>query len=188
MEKYNYLRRFISGSENDDPNFNIVFGKVLLTDIILAEKNASIKFPKSLKEFWLKIGHGWFRQSINSSFYLSQYNTNDLFWPKKIADIINDPEHAEGFILHLDHNEEMLENGFFPFFEECDSSYFLWMKPGEDKVYDGSARIIENNFEDFIYKLYHVHPQYYLFNEDELKAKLEEEKKQLEIEKQERGL
>ena len=195
MEKYNYLKEFIDIDAKNpiyDPLYadNWFYKISNINNLDNIEFITKIIFPNSLKEFWNEIGYGRLMRSFFQIKPLRSHTSpiNYFLTPNMIAEIITDPEHAEGFILHLDHNEEMLENGFFPFFEECDSSYFLWMRPGEDKVYDGSARIIENNFEDFIYKLYHVHPQYYLFNEEELKAKLEEEKKQLEIEKQERGL
>jgi hypothetical protein len=43
-------------------------------------------------------------------------------------------------------------------------------------IYDPSEIRIEEHFEDFIYKLYHVHPQYYLFTEEELKEELDKTK------------
>lgn len=190
MEKYNYLKECIYNPETKSygsknlKDFNVGFARVFLNEIVEAEKKANIIFPKALKEFWLKIGHGNFSQSINTSFKSSGYITNELRWPKNIADIITDPENAEGFILYTDNNEEMLEDGYFPFFEEGDSSSFLWMKPEHDRIYDMCGDIVEEHFEDFIYKLYHVHPQYYLFTKEELEERLEEERKQLEIEKQ----
>jgi hypothetical protein len=78
---------------------------------------------------------------------------------KHADDNNHDDEHADHYAD--DSNEEMLEKGYFPFFNAQGREYFLWMKPGSDSVYAPGEEIIEEDFEDFIYNLYHIHPGYY---------------------------
>ncbi len=81
--------------------------------------------------------------------------------PGSISEIIVDPENAGWIYYADDSNQEMLEKGYFPFFDVQQAEYFLWMKPGSDSVYDPCEIEIEEHFEDFIYNLYHIHPGYY---------------------------
>lgn len=62
---------------------------------------------------------------------------------------------------------ELATPGDLPFLEVADSNYFLMMKPQSphpNTVYDREGNLVEKEFRDFIWKLYHKSPGYYSDN------------------------
>ena len=158
MSKYDYLKCYkVKGGEIS--TFHISIYQVTDEDIRKAEKDIDMLFPDALKEFWLESGCGWFNESISG---FRQDSGNYFFDPDQISKaLIYRDEYIEDGIFILDQwNEEMLDKGYFPFFEVQLSEYFF-MKPGDNAVYASGERVIEEDLEDFIYNLYHIHPCYY---------------------------
>ena len=155
MEIYSYLKRYINKVEHQCITEHLWFDRVSMEDIDKAEMLCNIKFPNELVNFWLAIGQGQIEDSKKDGC------ENYILPPTYISNIIVDPENAEWCYYADDSNQEMLEKGYFPFFDIQQSEYFLWMKAGSDSVYDPSEIKIEEHFEDFIYNLCHIHPGYY---------------------------
>ena len=81
--------------------------------------------------------------------------------PTSIADIILLKEESG---LILPDAAEYMDEDEMPFFEVGDLSSFLYMKPFTDNpnAVWGYGEIIEEEFEKFIWRLYHESPTYYL--------------------------
>jgi hypothetical protein len=158
MTKYDYLKQYkVKGGETS--TFHISLYQVTDEDIKNAERNVNISFPGALKEFWLEAGCGWFNESITG---FRQGSGNYFFDPEQISKVLiyRDEYIEDGFVILDDWSDEMLDKGYFPFFEVQPSEYFF-MKLGSDAVYTTGEEIVEEHFEDFIYNLYHIHPGYY---------------------------
>jgi hypothetical protein len=181
MMKYHYLKKYIN-KRPDDGVMNNWFIPIpnYIEEILQAEKKASIIFPTSLKTFWKEVGSGQIIRSYYQKLPQSSecYIRNYIFDPETLGNYKEfDGSVAGDYAILDDYGIEMItEKGYFPFFEIGDSSSFLWMKTGSDSVYNELEKVVEEHFEDFIYKLYHVHPQYYLFTEEELKEELDKTK------------
>ena len=163
MEKYGYLKKYINNNKAKAPRNS--FSIITAQDIKNAENKLGFEFPNHLKEFWLEIGSGVLNKSLNG---LEAFDyANFILPPKQIADIMLLKDDSEFVIPGL---SEYFEEGYIKdddiiFFEIGDMSSFLVMKPNSDKsnaVYDMIGRVIEEDFERFIWRLYHESPDYYL--------------------------
>jgi hypothetical protein len=163
MQKYHYLKEFVDIDEDDELYADNWFYTVKEIDIQKAEKETNMAFPLPLKEFWKEIGYGKIIRAFYQEKKLRKDSNADnyLMSPESVLEIIVDPENADWIYHADDSNEEMLEKGYFPFFDVQQGEYFFWMKAGSDSVYAPREEIIEERFEDFIYNLYHIHPDYY---------------------------
>lgn len=178
MKKYEYLKKFIADKPGGSPNW---FGIITSEEIKEAEIRLGFEFPKSLKEFWLEVGYGFFKVSING--LINKDHVNRLCSPDQIADILLLKEES---LLITDEGVEYLDKEDIPFFELADMASFLVMKPNSDKpdaVYRSNL-LIEEHFERFIWRLYHESPTFYLDIPDpEYEAwRIEEERKKKEEE------
>lgn len=170
--KYDYLKQFL----NQDTSrltfpynwFNNI--NDLQEKINKISRECNLLIPKPLQLFWNEIGTGSLCLSKNGI----EGGDNYFYTPELIFDVLIDPKkQSNGHDLVLyDQDENLIKNGYFPFFGISDHSSFLWMKAGSDSVYNELEEVVEEHIEDFMYKLYHVHPQYYLFTEEELKDEL----------------
>lgn len=163
MSKYDYLKKYINSAPSE-PHRNF-FGQVRAEEIQTVENSLKFQFPMSLKNFWLEIGYGSLTTSNNK---IKTINNNTILYPEQIADIL----------LLGDENPWMLpeyvalmEEGDIPFFEIGDSSDFMFMKrfaDNKEAIYDPMGRIVADNFEQFIWRLYYDSPTFYI---DDLKNK-----------------
>lgn len=176
MTKYDYLKRYIN-KPYESPSCHNYFGRVTAEEIMQVENKVNFKFPESLKEFWLEIGSGAIKQTING--VVDRSCNNYICSPTQIADLMYIMSKEDGY---LDEGElpeltvfmtpeacEYFEEGDLPFFEIGDSSSFLMMKPNSGKpeaIYNILGRIVAENMEQFIWKLYHESPTFYLNIED----------------------
>jgi hypothetical protein len=160
MSNYDYLKKYIIPRwTSQDGN---TFSQVNIVEILDAEKRLNTQFPEELKQFWIEIGTGFFEAtSPEIGMHQNEY-PNRLLPPDEIALILT--EGAESGLI----TEEVLEyidEEELPFFEICDHSSFLYIRPNSDKpnaVYGLGGDIVEDSIETFIWKLYHVSPTYYL--------------------------
>jgi hypothetical protein len=163
MSKYSYLKKYQA------PHDHVIetwrensFITASNTSILAVEKNLNILFPSDLKDFWLEIGGGNLTAPKEVSEDYECYYANNFLFPDEIALILT--EGAESGLI----TEEVLEyidEEELPFFEICDHSSFLYIRPNSDKpnaVYGLGGDIVEDSIETFIWKLYHVSPTYYL--------------------------
>ena len=178
MGKYDYLKEYIyPASLQSDPAINITLSCITKMDkecIATMKERCGWGFPASLIEFWNEIGQGILGgckngfnkldggdneilspQIIRSAILTAQYDDYDKYAEE------TDYDDFHGIIIDSDGEEMILAKGYFPFFCISDSSHLLWMKVGEDGVYDFCERKLEDRLEDFIYNLYHIHPDYY---------------------------
>jgi hypothetical protein len=160
-EKYSYLKKKGTGN---------YFAPVTIQKILEAEKLVGFQFPTSLKEFWLEIGCGFFRVNIRG--ICCEYFNNEIMHPSMVANVIlrkdlsDDYEEAlNSTIILSDVLDDYLEKDDIPFFEIADSSDFLKMKKNSDSVFRASGRLVEPNFEIFIWRMYHKAADYYLPSE-----------------------
>lgn len=162
LKKYQYLEEFIN-SNTSEAHHNW-FGSVSMQEINEAEYRLAFQFPASLKQFWLEVGYGALATSIN---FINTIHNNRIMYPEQIADIMLLKDESEFVIPGIG---EYFEEGYIKdddiiFFEIGDMSSFLVMKPNSDKpnaVYDMIGRVIEEDFERFIWRLYYESPDYYL--------------------------
>ena len=159
MGKYDYLKKYVNIADSK-ANENS-FYTVQPEEILEAEEKLTFNFPKSLKEFWLEIGYGFFRASIPEKNIQHAVWSNRLVHPLDIASIMLEGEDSG---LITSEGIEMLQEGHMPFFEVGDSTSYLVMRPESDTPnavywYD---TLIEDSLETFIWKLYHESPIYYL--------------------------
>ena len=167
-KKYQYLEEYIGPHDHavkvwQENSFLPVISK----DIKEVERKTGIHFPESLKKFWLNIGCGNLTVGKESDKEHEYYHANCILSPEQIADIMLLKDESEFVIPGL---SEYFEEGYIKdddiiFFEIGDMSSFLVMKPNSDKpnaVYDMIGRVIEEDFERFIWRLYHESPDYYL--------------------------
>ena len=166
MGKYNYLHKYIVKKGADLPgNF---FYSLSLEAIRKAESELDFSFSDQLKEFWREVGNGF----LNSDIYgnIEEMITNRLMPPEQILQIAssNDPHAPDNIAISSFYYERSreLEAGYIPFFEIGDSVSFLFMNPkGENPnaVYYFLDKMVASSFEEFIYKLYHESPTFYLY-------------------------
>ncbi|MBS0186329.1 MAG: SMI1/KNR4 family protein [Proteobacteria bacterium] len=178
---YYFLEKYI-----DDPNIDIgstitlwntnSFVKLSKQEIEKAEKYMGCPFPSQLRQFYEEIGYGNLTTPHNPSEDYHFYGANEIFPPIVAAHFY------KGIIEHhtieekkdaLDYNgdyffsRETLEYttpGDLPFFEIGDSSSFLMMKPqssNPNAVYSEFGVLVEEEFSNFIWKLYYKSPSYY---------------------------
>ena len=108
MEKYNYLKEFIDIDAKNpiyDPLYadNWFYKISNINNLDNIEFITKIIFPNSLKEFWNEIGYGRLMRSFFQERPLRSQTSpiNYFLTPNMIAEIITDPENAEGFILYI---------------------------------------------------------------------------------------
>lgn len=157
--KYSYLTKYVENKKDLYPyNF---FQKVGDSEIIKSEGKLGYKFPDSLKQFWKKIGCGFLKCTSSGINKSTSDNDNRVMDPTSIADIILLKEESG---LILPEAPEYMAPDEMPFFEVGNLSSFLYMKPKSDKpnAVWGYGEIIEEDFEKFIWRLYHESPTYYL--------------------------
>lgn len=162
--KYNYLQKYIENKQSKG-SYNY-FQAISTKEIIAEEQRLGFSFPTALKEFWLEIGCGFLQSTPNNVGKATIDHNNRIMDPTSIADIILLKEES-GLILPwmLEYYEEgYLTDEDIPFFE-IQTSDFLFMKLKSSKpsaVYNIIGEIIEEEFERFIWRLYHESPTYYL--------------------------
>lgn len=164
MSKYSYLKKYQAPHDHVIETWrenSFIF--LDINEIEEAENEVSFTFPIELKELWNEIGGGHLTVSYQGADdnYFCDYSNRILF-PRDIAAILT--EGAESGLI----TEEVLEyidEEEIPFFEICDHSSFLYIRPNSDipnAVYGLGGDIVEDSIETFIWKLYHVSPTYYL--------------------------
>ena len=163
MGKYNYLRKYIENSLSYPNNW---FERIRQDEIDNAERELGFELPKALKEFWLEIGCGFLKKSITG---IATTAINRIMDPCSVADMIL-LRHEDCVLPDI---EELFDEGWIDiekgeiiFFEIGDSSSFLVMKPNSikpDGVYDMLGRLMIDSFEEFIWRLYHESPDFYLY-------------------------
>lgn len=85
--------------------------------------------------------------------------SNRLIPPHEVASIILKEEDSP-MLLYL---AEELPEDVIPFFEVGDSSDFIYMKKNDEAIYLFGDQKIADSLEEFIYKLYHESPAYYVW-------------------------
>jgi len=163
ISKYDYLKKYINNKEKSPANRFDILPSNYIND---AEQRLGYKFPNQLKEFWQQVGGG--SLCVSNSAEASGLD-NLIMGPGDIADIILDKKRSQESGLILYYVYDYLEPNDMPFFAIGDSSDFLVMKPKSENpnaVYSLAGTKIEDNFETFIYRLYHESPKYYLYVDD----------------------
>ncbi|MDP3641460.1 MAG: hypothetical protein Q8R43_03410 [Alphaproteobacteria bacterium] len=160
MGKYDCLKKYVNVSNRKaDTNS---FYLINVDEIEESKKRIEVNFSEELKEFWLEIGYGFFR-STSSEVGITQIDySNRLLPPDDIVSILT--EGADSGII-TEQGLKFLKEGEIPIFEIADFTSYLIMKPNSDHpnaVYTTRGQIIEESLEQFIWKLYHVSPTYYL--------------------------
>ena len=158
--KYNYLKKYINTQVPYPSNW---FEEITLDDITKSEQNLGFEFPNQLKEFWQEIGYGALYVSKNGE---NSGLVNRIMPPEEIADIFLRREETESNVLPFVFDD--LKPDDMIFFEIGDSSSFLIMRPKgktPNMVYDLAGGKIDD-FETFIYRLYHESPKYFLYLDD----------------------
>ena len=165
MEKYDYLKKYIGIPRSND---GLPFFPITKTEIEDAENKLGLSFPIALKEFWLSIGCGFCTRTASGQI-VNEY-VNRVMSPDQIASIMLKEEGAPIVPYILDEYEEYFPEGDIPFFEICDSSHFLVMKPNSEYpngvYYDMGGFLVEKELETFIYNLYYWAPDYYIKLDD----------------------
>lgn len=167
--KYGFLKRYVDQKKIE---YKIHFENCLWSlddfeEINDAEARIGFSFPESLKEFWKEVGIGHITTPYNAKEGYECSCKNEFLSPNQIADIVLLKEESE---LILPEVVEYMEDGYVGdgdilFFEIGDMSSFLMMKAKSSKpnaVYNIVGEIIEEDFEKFIWRLYHESPTYYL--------------------------
>lgn len=165
-KKYEYLEKYIT---KNWPKKRVIqlgenaFHETFESEIEEAEKRIQFEFPKALKEFWLEIGCGRMQASEPSVRKTRGHWANEILEPKLVADLILGE--GESGSMEDSSTREDFEDipNIIPFFYLGNFS-FLYMLPDSDAVhylYDPS-KPIEEHFEDFIWKMYHIDPVYFL--------------------------
>lgn len=160
MSKYDYLKKYLN--PRDTKAGENAFYTVTSKQILDAEMMLSISFPKSLTEFWIEIGYGFFGASIPEKEIVQIYYSNRFVHPQDVVSILT--EGVESGLI-TEQGLVFLKEGDIPIFEVEGFTSYLVMKPNSehpDAVYDIDGSIIEDSLETFIWKLYHVSPTYYL--------------------------
>lgn len=168
---YDYLRQFIPGGSDVNDNWFLHLEKKEIED---GEKTLGVSFPSELKSFYEEIGFGMLRSPINPPKGYQFYSNNEVLPPSVAAHFAQaivqhqkKPfEEPIEFDEHWINNDalDLFEPGDLPFFEIGDSNSFMVMKPHSENpnaVWWMGHEKIEDSFEQFIYKLYHIDPAYY---------------------------
>lgn len=162
MKKYKYLEKYICKQKDSNGVRSNSFFSINSEEIIFEEKKIEFDFPMQLKDFWSEIGYGFFHLSKNGK--IQNTYSNRLLPPDEIKEILLSDEDDPNCPVIYEFYENLTE-GDMPFFEIGDSVSFLYMRPKSDKpnaVYDALGNEISPTFEEFIYKLYHVSPTFYI--------------------------
>lgn len=166
MNEYHYLKKYIDTPPTElHRNF---FGQVTQEEINDAEKILGFSLPQSMKKFWLEIGYGALTTDLRKN---KTSNNNRILYPEQISDILSLGSQNNWMLPEY---VELMEEGDIPFFEIGDSSDFLFMKrfaENKEAIYDPMGRIVADNFEQFIWRLYHDSPTFYLDIANEEKQK-----------------
>ena len=158
---FSYLNKFIS----KDGNHN-VFGNLFISlnqDYVhKAEMRLGFVFPSELRDFYLSIGYGYLICKEGQQEECE--HDNRIMGPNSIADIL---------LLGVDsgqlHPDAEFEPWEMPFFEIGDGASFLVMHPKSEHpnaVYNMLGEKITDHFSDFIWRLYHESPSFYLKEEE----------------------
>ncbi len=163
MSKYEYLKKYQAPHDHVIETWHEnSFIQASRDSILAVEENLEVVFPIELKEFWLEIGGGNLTTPANASAEYESYYINNFLFPEEIQQII---VYCATSGLITEEVLEYMEEDEIPFFEICDHSSFLYIRPNSDKpnaVYGLGGDIVEDSIETFIWKLYHVSPTYYL--------------------------
>ncbi len=163
MSKYGYLKKYQA------PHDHVIetwrensFISVNLESIQKVETNLNFQFPQALKEFWIDVGGGNLTTPLDPPTDYDCVYSNTFLFPNEIALILTQGSDSGLIIPEV---LEYMDESEIPFFEICDHSSFLYIRPNSDKpnaVYELGGDIVEDSLETFIWKLYHVSPTYYL--------------------------
>jgi hypothetical protein len=158
---YLFLKNFVDLSGYVKISEQNNFESLTEQDIVLAERCLNLKFPKQLRQFYLEIGCGNLTTPENPPIDYRFMAENEILHPSSIVKIML-LGHDSGLISQdvLD----FLQPGDMPFFHIADSCLFLIMKPLSKKpnaVYNQFGDLIEENFSQFIWRLYFESPCYY---------------------------
>jgi hypothetical protein len=161
MVKYDYLKKYVV---EKSPGAEInSFYKVEDEEIKNAEEKLGYKFPEELKEFWREIGSGLFRSSVPEKGITQKDWVNALLYPSEIATILLEGAESELILPEAyERFEGLRSEGDFIFFEIADSSSFLVMNFNKPGVFRFRGNKIADSLEEFVHRLYHESPTYYL--------------------------
>jgi hypothetical protein len=161
VENFDYLTPYVSPGKKTDLKPRNWFYPLTETDIRDGEEKLGFKFPSQLRNFYQKIGYGSLKVPHNPPEGYKFFSDNYINPPSILADIIL-LGHDSGYISQdvLD----FMEPGDLPFFHIADSCLFLMMRPNSDNpnaVYNQWGDLVEENFDQFIWRLYHESPTFY---------------------------
>lgn len=158
--KYNYLRKFrfpdFSTMTSDEQRLRTFFIMVSQQEIDEAETIMKERFPEELTDFFLNVGSGWIRATIDDPYRNSDHFMNRVFDPLTIANMKNDRVDLFG-------GPELKKNQL-PIMEIVDHDYFVVrtdLPQCPVHIRGTSNIIVEDSFENFIYNLTHKDIAYY---------------------------
>lgn len=138
------LKQFKVESAQEDNDLDHIFYKVDDTDIVEAESKLGITLPTQLKEFYRKVGYGFFHRGrgvvnrLLSPLQVAQINLREDFYE-------SDPD--------LDVYFEMNEQDKILFFEANEGLYLTIDTRGEQNAIYLFNKEVAHSFGDFISKL-----------------------------------
>lgn len=128
MKNIDDLKKFRVNSVTDNNNYDNIFYKVDTAEIIDSESKLGFKLPSQLREFYIKIGYGFFHKSqdsINrllSPLQIAQINLREDFYEFDPDLEIYDEIYSDGKILFFDVNE-----GLYLAIDKNNSNKFIYL-------------------------------------------------------------
>ena len=139
---YSIFKDYVVENEKIKNNKKMIFYPVSIDEINNAEKQMNRQFPKSIKQFYLEIGWGFFEDESKSFINL-------LMSPSDIADFYC----ANGNYVYAEEREFLEENEFVFFEVDAECHITLNLEDDvEEGIYFGTDKIADSLF-DFVSKM-----------------------------------
>lgn len=173
--KYEYLKKFLPPHPEFDGTNRNWFYPVEKDEIEEANKKLGFDLPTELVQFYREVGYGSLYAPHDAPEGYTAYKANYIIPPSILVGLYKpleggnredeyEPVESEGYYMSGSTYKD-LEPGDLPFFEICDGSSFLVMRPhsgSPNAVWTDLGDKVEDSFEKFIWRLYYESPEYHL--------------------------